>query len=110
MHNASDYGFSIAGQLPSAERGTQDISARAAGRQAWRDVFASGSDGALEFPRENPYGDEWDNPPAQAFRRGFDAAAREDGYTYSRIDGEYHEGGEYETDEFPEPGDVRECA
>lgn len=88
---------------------TQNISANVAGRRAWREVLADQENGALEFP-SNPYGDEWNNLPAQAFRRGFDTAAREDGYTYSRVDGEYHEGGEHETDDFPESGDIREWA
>jgi len=103
MHNASDFGYSIAGQLPSAE-----AQAFEDGKAEWRALYVTCD--ILEFPSTNPYGDEYGNSAAQAFRRGFDAAAREDGYTYSRIDGEYHEGGEYETDEFPEPSDVRECA
>jgi len=91
------------------ESGSAKVAAFEAGRRAWREVFADQENSPLEFP-SNPYGDEWNNPPAQAFRSGFDAAARTDGYTYSRVDGEYHEGGERETDDFPEPGDVREWA
>jgi len=70
-----------------------------AGAAAWAAIFAREETEPLEFPA-NPYGDEWDNKPAQDFRRGFDSAARRDGYTYSDIDGEYHEGGEFQTDEF----------
>jgi hypothetical protein len=68
-----------------------------AGRAAWRALFNSGD--TLEFP-ENPFGDEWGNPVAKAFRKGFDAAARKSGYTYSNVDGLYCIGGEFETDEF----------
>jgi len=78
-------------------QGQQKIQAFEAGRAAWRalDLIAD----ILVLP-ENPYGDEWENPLAQSFRAGFEAAARRDGYTYSRVDGMYTEGGEFETDEF----------
>ena len=69
------------------------------GKDAWLCVYAGYPETFLEFP-SNPYGDEWNNKAAQAFRRGFDDAARADGFTYSDVDGEYHEGGEYQTDEF----------
>jgi hypothetical protein len=88
-------------------------SAYAHGATAWRVALAD--DSAPEFPA-NPYegeyppGDEHGTAAARDFRRGFDDAARRDGYTYSRVTGEYCEGGEHETDEFPEPADVREWA
>lgn len=87
--------------------GREKVAAFEAGRAAWRALDTERD--TLEFPT-NPYGDEYQNPAAQAFRSGFDVAARKDGYTYSRVDGEYHEGGEFETDELPEAGDVRELA
>lgn len=82
-----------------------ETAAYMAGIRAWREAFGNMHIDAPEFP-SNPYGDEWRNPPARAFREGFDEAARRDGMTYSRVDGEYHYGGEHETDEFPERGDV----
>jgi hypothetical protein len=85
-------------------QGAQKVAAFEAGRTAWRALDLNRD--VLEFPRVNPYGDEYGNPIAKAFRSGFDAAARRDGYTYSRVTGEYCEGGEDETDEFPEPGDL----
>lgn len=90
-------------ELTATGRGK--VAAFEAGRAAWRALNTERD--TLKFP-ENPYGDEYENPVAQAFRSGFDVAARKDGYTYSRVYGEYHEGGEFETDEFPETGDVRE--
>ena len=80
------------------------LSAYEAGRTAWNDSFSF--DNTPDFPVDNSF--YQDDLTAKAFRAGFDDAARKDGYTYSRVDGEWHEGGkfEFETDEFPEPGDL----
>jgi hypothetical protein len=87
------------------QTGKTKIAAFEAGRSAWRqlDIYTD----ILELPK-NTYGDEYQNPIAQAFRCGFNAAARKDGYTYSRVTGEYCEGGEVETDDFPEFADIEE--
>lgn len=89
------------------DSGRAKVAAFEAGRAAWRALDTDRD--TLEFPA-NPYGDEYQNPIAQAFRSGFDVAARKDGYSYSHVDGEYREGGDLETDEYPEAGDVRELA
>lgn len=81
-------------------------SAFQAGRDAWNE-FDLDAD-VLEFPKENPFGDEFDNAQARDFRKGFNAAARQDGYSYSRVTGEYCESGEGETDERTSLSEQRE--
>jgi len=75
----------------------EKIEAMEAGHAAWHALDPLKD--LLVLP-ENPYGDEFENPLAKAFRASFEYAARRDGYTYSHLDGTYCRGGEFETDEF----------
>lgn len=82
-----------------------------AGRVFWQELSRGDSaEYGLEFPKSNPFGDEYGSKAARDFRRGFEDAARKDGFTYSRVTGEYCEGGERETDDFTPPSEQREWA
>ena len=61
-----------------------------AGWTKWNELYEVET---LEYPLDHPRAD------SREFRRGFDAAARADGHTYSRVSGDYVPGGEFENDD-----------